>query len=56
VGDQVMLSAPNNLMSGVVAQEVLQPTADVLTIRFCNFTATDNLDDTAKTWGYVVTR
>ena len=43
-------------MNGILYHSILQPTADVLTIRFCNFTATDNLDDTARSWGYVVTR
>jgi len=55
-GDQVILSAPTDLNTAVLWQSVIQPTANTLTVRFCNYTTVDNIDDTARTWGYIVTR
>ncbi|MEA2394210.1 MAG: hypothetical protein QOJ82_2101 [Solirubrobacteraceae bacterium] len=40
VGDRVVLNAPSALEDGLVAAPVVQPTADVLTARFCNSTDT----------------
>ncbi|MEA2256411.1 MAG: hypothetical protein QOG35_2456 [Solirubrobacteraceae bacterium] len=40
VGDRVVLNAPGSLEDGLVAAPVVQPTADVLTVRLCNATDT----------------
>lgn len=50
VGDQVILSAPNTLMNGITGTAVVQPTADTLTVKICNMTVIDNLDDVAHDW------
>jgi hypothetical protein len=56
VGDQVILSAPASLANGITVQALLQPTADVLTVKVCNVTTTDFLDAPAADWGYIVIR
>jgi hypothetical protein len=56
VGDQVVLNIPSTLINGIVAQALIQPTADVLTVKFCNVSTTDALNETSKSYGYVITR
>ena len=50
-----MLNAPSTLHAALTPLEMTQPTADVLTIRLCNYDNT-TVDDTAKTWDYVIIR
>jgi hypothetical protein len=52
----VILGAPTGLSNAITYLPVTQPTANTLTVKFCNFTTVAGIDDTARTWSYTVIR
>jgi hypothetical protein len=55
VNDHVIISAPSTLNAGLVPFGVVQPTANTVTFRLCNFTAAA-INAAAANWGYVIIR
>jgi hypothetical protein len=57
VGDMVIVNTPSatGMPAHLKVDAQIQPTADVVTFRFCN-TSGANLNDTARTYGYIVIR
>jgi len=56
VGDHVLVQAPYDLASSLVSHPVTQTLSDNLIVRICNIDDTNNVDDGAKTWTYMVLR
>ena len=59
VGDHVIVTPPDTLSIRLVGTSVRQTAADRLTVRLCNIWSgigSGAVDDTSRTWQYIVTR
>jgi hypothetical protein len=56
VGDMAFPFPPATLDTRLQASQMLQSTADRLTVRICNADKNTDVNAAAASWGYIVTR